>query len=279
MEEAVCFRCHSLFVSYRALEVHLMSCDVPFDPTRSTPWAFIPPPEAYRSGSEPRPRHPSAQSRNQQPQNRHPSSMNRQQQTPRVLPQPSNKPKPRKSDYTSAFSPLPPRDRADKADRSRERPFPGTSKMAKCTKCDITFPDPRSLGEHFVESPAHPYSVRAPSNSWDPPGSKAEPTGKSQSSHVRNKTQPHDTKEELKPLFRGWKSADSAKTSRTAESGKASQTNSSSAKHDKDDMKEGIDSRLAATGAEEDSETSQDQVWAGDELDDLTSAFTKLSTV
>ncbi|KAL1840412.1 hypothetical protein VTJ49DRAFT_486 [Mycothermus thermophilus] len=50
---------------------------------------------------------------------------------------------------------------------SRGRPSPGET--VRCAKCNLHFPDTQSLAEHFEKSPAHPYTVSAPPNSWTTP--------------------------------------------------------------------------------------------------------------
>jgi len=62
---------------------------------------------------------------------------------------------------------------------------------------------------------------------------------------------------------------------------KGPQASTNSERHRKDSLTEGTESGTPAgtpSGAEEDLETSKDQAGA-DEVDDITSAFTKLSTV
>jgi hypothetical protein len=62
--------------------------------------------------------------------------------------------------------------------KRRRKRCPRTSSdttSAKCTKCDILFPDVRSLGDHFAQSPAHPYCAPAPINSWSAPEKPAVP--------------------------------------------------------------------------------------------------------
>ncbi|KAM7215558.1 hypothetical protein V8F06_009025 [Rhypophila decipiens] len=46
-----CFKCDSIFASLSALEIHLRSCDVGWEPPRAAPWTFIPPPDSL-GGSE-----------------------------------------------------------------------------------------------------------------------------------------------------------------------------------------------------------------------------------
>ncbi len=245
MEESVCFRCRSVFVSFRALEVHLMSCDAPYEPPRSTPWAFIPPPASLSSTREPRFYHPNFQ--------------NRRQQAQRVPLRVNSNPQPPSPD---ARRPSPQFQRGW-ADRNRRNTVPSstTGLAAKCTKCGISFPDALSLGEHFAESPAHPYSVRAPSNSWEPPpfmGYTAEP-----------KTRPAlDTSSGI---------GDAAKV--TCECGKTFRTNSGLEQHRKDSKnhmtRPAVGVRPGGEGGRGRSKT-QPWAWGDDEFDDIASAFTKL---
>lgn len=59
----------------------------------------------------------------------------------------------------------------------RRAPRPQSSRgttvsAARCTTCDRLFPDARSLAQHFIDSPAHPFTGLPPPNSWSSPIAK-----------------------------------------------------------------------------------------------------------
>ncbi len=165
------------------------------------------------------------------------------------------------------------------ASRSRRNTVPSnvTGLTAKCTKCGISFPDALRLCKHFVESPAHPYSVRPPSNGWEPPAFMeytTEPTWrKTQPLHTEPKTRLH--------LHLSSGSGNVPKVK--CECGKTFGTNSSLEQHKKDSMKHksrtgtGVAVKTQPRG-EGVSGRSKDwaRAWANDGIDDIASAFAKL---
>ena len=232
----------------------------PYEPPRSTPWAFVPPPAVLSSVREPR--------------FHQPSSQNRRQQTQRVSPWVNSNPHPPSSD---ARHPSPQTQRGW-AGRSRRHTVSSntTDAMAKCTKCNISFPDALSLGEHFAESPAHPYSVRAPSNSWEAPAFMEYTT-----EPAWRETQPLPFEPETRtPLYAPSGSRNATKV--TCECGKAFGTNSSLEQHRKTSMRHKARTEVRIQpGVEGVLRRSKGQVWAwaNDEIDDIASAFTQLFVV
>lgn len=244
MEEAKCFKCQCVFASQGALELHLMSCTAYFDPRRSTPWAFIPPPETYGRSHE-------SQYRHQKPQGRR---------------QPAHRM------GSGAVHPSP-ETRMNGENRRRRRFISSNATGAECTQCGISFPDARSLGEHFIESPAHPYSVRAaPSNRRDPPvASKAQPIPKDRPASSAQRKEGRRTLGDV----------DSAKTSIKCECGRAFKTDSALAQHKRNSSKHKGNADGSVETAKRDGNgglpgPSSRQVGGGDRVDDVTSAFAKL---
>ncbi|KAK4119241.1 hypothetical protein N657DRAFT_650341 [Parathielavia appendiculata] len=263
MEEAVCFKCNYAFISYRALEVHLMSCDAPFEPLRSSPWAFIPPPASYASAKGPRSRHPGSQKRWYQSQITRRSSLGEQ---PATAARPE----------TTTPSP-PTASRKDAAGRRRNHLVTSNNTNgATCTKCGISFPDSRTLGEHFIESEAHRYAAAAPSSIWEGPAYKY----KAKSTAGGNRPLP--SSRTTKPFSSTPRSGETGKSSVTCDCGKTFQTNSAMTQHRKDSMrhKEGADDGKGVGRQHTDAgfpRTSNGQVVGYDGVDDITSALSKLS--
>lgn len=238
MEEAQCFRCHDVFVSYRALEVHLRNCIAPFELKRSVPWASIPPPAAYGPLREPRFRNPGLQGRRQDARERARSSA---------------------APSTASVT------QRGEAGRQRRRPFSGGAATAKCTKCGLSFQDARSLGEHFIESAAHPYSAPAPSNSWSPPMFQAKPAS------------------ENDPLSRPSKKGDAAEAKVKCECGRTFKTISALTQHRKDSKRHRKDANggMAPVEPKDGEPAGAAGGWAGDgdETDDIASEFARMLTI
>ncbi|KAL2257993.1 hypothetical protein VTK26DRAFT_8860 [Humicola hyalothermophila] len=300
MENAVCFKCRNVFPSYRAVELHLMSCDAPFEPQRSDPWAFIPPPAG------PGPLH-SPHSRRSGQLHITPgiSQMGAWQNLPQILNGNSNsqnhgnsrpahhsrKESPKSGQslaYATSISstsglsvhhPLPKawaqRSRSAKPGRGQATTGSGP---ATCTKCNISFPDATGLGNHFAQSPAHPHSSPAPSNSWSPPETAF--TGPASPSDGRQHRGPGGRRHQQAP---GKRNAASADENVRCECGKAFETASALSQHKKDSKKhaEGLKSgaKQAKHVKKQGGLRKESGGGNGNEIDDMAAAFGRLVTI
>ena len=252
---AVCFKCQDDFPSYRALEVHLRSCNETFEPQTSAAWAFIPPPTSYGPTRRPpvRPLNPQAHRQ----QGRRASSGSQVPTSPST------------SGATPPRSPMAYRSRGTKprptAPRPRQRLVSGGTPgpEARCTKCNLLFPDARSLGEHFIDSPAHPYAAEAPKNSWSPPQAKSKPAA----SIPRESQRPLPRRQEPPPT-QTQKTGGGMDKSVKCDCGMTFKNTSAFAQHRKDSMKHGAHSQnsvSAASTGEDDGASRKEMAGADDD--------------
>ncbi|KAK3314499.1 hypothetical protein B0H66DRAFT_563048 [Apodospora peruviana] len=188
-----CFRCQDVFVSANALKVHLQSCTDEFEPRRSEPWAFIPPPTHYGNTSTRRTGYypPRGQGRDDRARyrargrgggsRRRPSNTSDigDDSPSQVITQTSTWAQQLNSKVSTSSdggnsSPVMnypvSDDEEPQSSRGRGRGGrPGQSQEVKCTKCNISFATPQGLAEHFYQSEAHPFSVPPVGNRWQAP--------------------------------------------------------------------------------------------------------------
>jgi len=201
-ERTTCFRCKVETSSPSALEVHLRSCTTEWVPTHPAPWTFIPPPDSYgRPGDRGRGRGRTRGGRRERTtgdtvrrgrsggrssgrqmgddagqrgrggwrgregtRGGYRSRHNRGGRRSSVGSDNQDQPD---SELSSSLI-----ETVETLPKSKPESYHmGNSNMTgpKCTKCQLSFDNPRDLAKHFDESPAHPNLASSPAKRSGPP--------------------------------------------------------------------------------------------------------------